>query len=247
MQLQGMLLTVLPAHAANHLALVSTAAHPVVARASLGIPDTLAIFVVALVVFGPKRLPEIGKQIGKLVFEFRRASNDFKLQIEEELRVSEQQDRQKVLDMQAAAVQPATPVALSAESTTSAVSTDASPASGFAAMQGTGPEPPDRRMSIEGSSIEASNASSLNSASTEAVIEASMPEPLASLEPPAPLTIQPPSTGVLVSSLPPNHAAKNVMTATAPAALPTSVPPETEPAVSVSAEPITPDTTAHNG
>ena len=76
---------------------------PVVARASLSIPDTLFLFVVALVVFGPKRLPEIGKQIGKLVFEFRRASNDFKLQIEEELRVSEQQEKHKKLEMQAAA------------------------------------------------------------------------------------------------------------------------------------------------
>jgi sec-independent protein translocase protein TatB len=107
------------------------AAHPlghlVVARASLSIPDTLFLFVVALVVFGPKRLPEIGKQIGKLVFEFRRASNDFKLQIEEELRLADQQERQKVLNMQAAAVQPATPIAISAESTVSAESTEQPP------------------------------------------------------------------------------------------------------------------------
>jgi sec-independent protein translocase protein TatB len=103
------------------------ASHLVVARASLSIPDTLFLFVVALVVFGPKRLPEIGKQIGKLVFEFRRASNDFKLQIEEELRLSEQQERQKVLNMQAAAVQPATPVAISAESTVSAAPTEEPP------------------------------------------------------------------------------------------------------------------------
>ncbi len=89
-----------------------------VARASLGIPDTLFIFVVALVVFGPKRLPEIGKQLGKLMFEFRRASNDFKMQIEEELRLSEQQEKQKALEMQAAAAAAAPkPTALAAEST----------------------------------------------------------------------------------------------------------------------------------
>ena len=82
---------------------LSSLGAPVVARASLSIPDTLFLFVVALVVFGPKRLPEIGKQIGKLVFEFRRASNDFKLQIEEELRLSDQQEKQKKLEMQAAA------------------------------------------------------------------------------------------------------------------------------------------------
>jgi sec-independent protein translocase protein TatB len=77
-------------------------AQPLVARAQLGVPDTLFIFVVALVVFGPKRLPEIGRQLGKLVSEFRRASNDFKLQIEEELRLAEQQEKQKQLEAQAA-------------------------------------------------------------------------------------------------------------------------------------------------
>ena len=90
----------------THEGLQVTANHPVL-RSSLSIPDTLFLFVVALVVFGPKRLPEIGKQIGKLVFEFRRASNDFKLQIEEELRMSEQQEKQKQIAMQAAPVTPA--------------------------------------------------------------------------------------------------------------------------------------------
>src|ERR1700760_620662 len=63
--------------------------------------DSIFIFLLALVVFGPKKLPEIGRQIGKLMVEFRRASNDFKLQIEEELRASEQADRQKALAVQA--------------------------------------------------------------------------------------------------------------------------------------------------
>ena len=49
----------------------------------------------ALVIFGPKKLPEIGRQLGKLVLEFRRASNEFKMQIEEELRAAEVADRQK--------------------------------------------------------------------------------------------------------------------------------------------------------
>lgn len=60
--------------------------------------DSIFIFVLALVLFGPKRLPEIGRQIGKLLVEFRRASNDFKMQIEDELRAMEQQDRQKKLE-----------------------------------------------------------------------------------------------------------------------------------------------------
>lgn len=57
--------------------------------------DTIFIFGLALVVFGPKKLPEIGRQLGKLVLEFRRASNEFKMQIEEELRAAEVADRQK--------------------------------------------------------------------------------------------------------------------------------------------------------
>ena len=60
--------------------------------------DSIFIFLLALVLFGPKRLPEIGRQIGKLLAEFRRASNDFKMQIDEELRAMEQQERQKQLE-----------------------------------------------------------------------------------------------------------------------------------------------------
>jgi TatA/E family protein of Tat protein translocase len=71
--------------------------------------DSIFIFLLALVLFGPKRLPEIGRQIGKLLAEFRRASNDFKMQIDEELRAMEQQERQKQLDMAAAKPQAEAP------------------------------------------------------------------------------------------------------------------------------------------
>ena len=57
--------------------------------------DSLILMVMALVVFGPRRLPQIGRQIGKLMYEFRKASNDFKYQIEEELRSAEEADRLK--------------------------------------------------------------------------------------------------------------------------------------------------------
>ena len=63
--------------------------------ASLGMADSLILMVMALVVFGPRRLPQIGRQIGKLMYEFRKASNDFKFQMEEELRLSEDADRRK--------------------------------------------------------------------------------------------------------------------------------------------------------
>jgi sec-independent protein translocase protein TatB len=57
--------------------------------------DSLILMVMALVVFGPRRLPQIGRQIGKLMYEFRKASNDFKFQMEEELRNAEADDRRK--------------------------------------------------------------------------------------------------------------------------------------------------------
>jgi sec-independent protein translocase protein TatB len=63
--------------------------------ANLGMADSLILMVMALVVFGPRRLPQIGRQIGKLMYEFRKASNDFKFQMEEEMRNAEDADRRK--------------------------------------------------------------------------------------------------------------------------------------------------------
>ena len=61
----------------------------------LGWEDSLLLMVLALVVLGPRRLPQVGRQIGKLMYEFRKASNDFKFQMEEELRNAEDADRRK--------------------------------------------------------------------------------------------------------------------------------------------------------
>jgi sec-independent protein translocase protein TatB len=69
--------------------------------------DSIFLFILALLLFGPKRLPVLARELGKWVGEFRRASNEFKMQMEEELRVSEQADRQK----QIAAMEAAAPVA----------------------------------------------------------------------------------------------------------------------------------------
>jgi sec-independent protein translocase protein TatB len=68
---------------------------PTIEIANLGMADTLILMVVALVVVGPRKLPQIGRQIGKLMYEFRKASNDFKFQMEEELRNAEEADRRK--------------------------------------------------------------------------------------------------------------------------------------------------------
>ena len=52
---------------------------------SIGMPELILIFIVALLVFGPKKLPEIGKSIGKGLAEFKRASDDLKKTIETEM------------------------------------------------------------------------------------------------------------------------------------------------------------------
>ena len=56
---------------------------------SLGIPELILIFIVALIVFGPKRLPEIGRTLGKAMGEFKKATDDFKNTIEREVQVEE--------------------------------------------------------------------------------------------------------------------------------------------------------------
>lgn len=70
-------------------------AHPPILLGTVSMVDSLILMVMALVVFGPRRLPQIGRQIGKLMYEFRKASNDFKFQMEEELRNAEEADRRK--------------------------------------------------------------------------------------------------------------------------------------------------------
>ena len=52
---------------------------------SMGMPEMMMIFVVALILFGPRQMPQIGKSIGKALGEFRRASNEFKRTIEDEV------------------------------------------------------------------------------------------------------------------------------------------------------------------
>jgi TatA/E family protein of Tat protein translocase len=59
--------------------------------------ETIFLFFLALLVFGPKKLPEIARQAGKLLAELRRASNEFKSQIESEIAHIEVENRQKTL------------------------------------------------------------------------------------------------------------------------------------------------------
>ena len=56
---------------------------------SIGMPELLIIFLVALIVFGPRKLPELGKSLGKSLAEFKRASNELRNTLDEEIRVEE--------------------------------------------------------------------------------------------------------------------------------------------------------------
>jgi sec-independent protein translocase protein TatB len=56
--------------------------------------DSAVIFILALMLFGPKKLPQLARQLGKLMAEFRRASNEFRMQMEDELRVEEQKEHE---------------------------------------------------------------------------------------------------------------------------------------------------------
>ena len=69
--------------------------------------DSAFIFFLALLLFGPKKLPELARQLGKLMGEFRRASNEFRMQMDDELRLAEQAENQKKI----AAIEAAAPVA----------------------------------------------------------------------------------------------------------------------------------------
>ena len=59
--------------------------------------EMIFLFFLALILFGPKKLPEIGRQIGRFMNEFRRASNEFRSQIEAEINAAEVQSRPQIL------------------------------------------------------------------------------------------------------------------------------------------------------
>lgn len=61
---------------------------------SIGMPELVIIFVIALIIFGPRKLPELGRSLGKSLGEFKRASNELRNTLEDEIRLEEQRDAQ---------------------------------------------------------------------------------------------------------------------------------------------------------
>jgi TatA/E family protein of Tat protein translocase len=59
---------------------------------SIGMPELIIILVIALIIFGPRKLPELGRSLGRSINEFKKASNELRSTLEEEIRVEEQRD-----------------------------------------------------------------------------------------------------------------------------------------------------------
>jgi sec-independent protein translocase protein TatA len=76
---------------------------------SIGMPELIIIFVIALIIFGPRKLPELGRSLGKSLAEFKRASNELKSTLEEEIRLDEQRSALEASKAAAAAQAAAAP------------------------------------------------------------------------------------------------------------------------------------------
>jgi sec-independent protein translocase protein TatA len=61
---------------------------------SIGMPELIIILVIALIIFGPRKLPELGKSLGRSLNEFKRASADLQNTLEQEIKLEEQKEQQ---------------------------------------------------------------------------------------------------------------------------------------------------------
>lgn len=84
---------------------------------SIGMAEMVVIFLIALLVFGPRKLPELGKSLGRSLAEFKRASNELRNTLEDEVRIEEQRE-------QAARASAPTPPAPAAPETAPGTETD---------------------------------------------------------------------------------------------------------------------------
>jgi sec-independent protein translocase protein TatA len=64
---------------------------------SLGMQEIIVIFVLALIVFGPRKLPELGKSLGKGLAEFKKASNELKQTWEDEVRLDKEREEMSTI------------------------------------------------------------------------------------------------------------------------------------------------------
>jgi TatA/E family protein of Tat protein translocase len=65
---------------------------------SIGMPELVIILVIALIIFGPRKLPELGRSLGRSLGEFKKASNELRSTLEEEVRVEEQKEQREKME-----------------------------------------------------------------------------------------------------------------------------------------------------
>ena len=83
---------------------------------SIGMPELIIILVVALIIFGPRKLPEIGRSLGKSIREFTKTSNELRSTLEEEINLEQQSEQKATIRAEqdtaiAAAAPPPSPTA----------------------------------------------------------------------------------------------------------------------------------------
>ena len=65
---------------------------------SIGMPELIIILTIALIIFGPRKLPELGRSLGKSLGEFKRASNELRNTLDEEIRIEEQRTAERAAE-----------------------------------------------------------------------------------------------------------------------------------------------------
>ncbi len=91
---------------------------------SIGMPELVIILVIALIIFGPRKLPELGRSLGKSIGEFKKASNELQRTLEEEIRVEERKEQKATVKAdQDSAIEAATLPAAAAPEPTKATET----------------------------------------------------------------------------------------------------------------------------
>jgi TatA/E family protein of Tat protein translocase len=74
---------------------------------SIGMPEMVIILVIALIIFGPRKLPELGRSLGRSINEFKKASNELRSTLEDEIRVEERKEQQAKITAEQQSAMPA--------------------------------------------------------------------------------------------------------------------------------------------